>query len=100
MIQDINIGGVFLGGSELVELKKEDILAIVVKEGMGNTEFVAKILRVVTRDEKITGYGCCFLFVNARQEEVVAKFINKLQVHRIATERAEAAEIVDTSRFT
>jgi len=101
VIQDINIGGVFLGGSEQVELRKDDTLAIVVKEGLGNTEFVSKILRVVTKDEgQIIGYGCCFLFINARQEEVVAKFINKLQVKRIATERAEAAEIVDVSRFT
>jgi hypothetical protein len=100
VIQDINIGGVFLGASEQVTLQREDMAAIVITEVLGNMEFVAKVLRVVTaEDGQVKGYGCSFLFMNARQEEVVAKYINQIQMKRRAEEKAEADEIVDISQF-
>ncbi|MCL2637714.1 MAG: PilZ domain-containing protein [Oscillospiraceae bacterium] len=100
VIQDINIGGVFLGNSEQVELKRDDMAALVITEGLGNMEFVAKVLRVKKDDDDIVlGYGCSFLFMNARQEELVAKYINEIQLKQRALEKAEADEIVDVSRF-
>ncbi|MCL2696918.1 MAG: PilZ domain-containing protein [Oscillospiraceae bacterium] len=100
IIQDINIGGVFLAAGEMVELQRDDMAALVITEALGNMEFVAKVLRVVTTDEgQIKGYGCSFLFMNARQEEVIAKYINQIQMRRRAEELAEAAEIVDVSKF-
>jgi hypothetical protein len=100
VIQDINIGGVFLGTSEQVVLQRDDMAALVITEGMGNTEFVAKVLRVKMDDNgSVDGYGCSFLFMNARQEEVVAKYINQIQMRRRAEEKAEADEIVDVSQF-
>jgi len=91
IIEDINIGGIFLKHSERVELKEEDSLAVLVSDVSGDTEFVAKILRVVkTPEGVIKGYGCQFLFLNARQEEAVAGFINKLQLDQRKLEKAEA----------
>jgi hypothetical protein len=100
IIQDINIGGVFVASSEQVELKKDDTMDLVINEVLGDTEFVAKVLRVKTDDDgKATGYGCSFLFMNARQEEIIAKYINEVQMKQRAQEKAEADEIVDISKF-
>ncbi|MDR2558262.1 MAG: PilZ domain-containing protein [Oscillospiraceae bacterium] len=100
IIQDINIGGVFLGASDMVELQKDDVTALVITEVVGGMEFVAKVLRVKTNDSgKAIGYGCSFLFMNARQEEVVAKYINQVQMRKRAEELAGADEIVDVSHI-
>lgn len=89
-INDINIGGIFLKPNTQVEFKKEDEIAAVLSDVSGDTELTAKVLRVATNPEgKITGYGCAFLFLNARQEEVIARFIHKLQIARRIEERSE-----------
>jgi len=94
LIGDINIGGIFLKHNELVELKKEDIVAVLVSDVSGDTELTAKVLRVVTTDTgSIKGYGCEFLFINKSQEEILANFINKLQRERRALEKAEASAL-------
>jgi c-di-GMP-binding flagellar brake protein YcgR len=93
IILDINIGGIFLQNNRQVVLKQEDIVAVVLKDASGTSmELVSKVLRVKTTPEgEINGYGCCFLFLNSRQEEVVARFINQLQIEQRALERAETA---------
>jgi c-di-GMP-binding flagellar brake protein YcgR len=92
-ILDINIGGIFLAGNRQVVLKQEDTVAVIITNASGeDTELVSKVLRVKTAsDGSIEGYGCCFLFLNSRQEENVARFINQLQIEQRALERAEAA---------
>jgi c-di-GMP-binding flagellar brake protein YcgR len=90
VIGDINIGGIFLKANPQVEFIKDDQLAIVLSDVSGDTEMTSKVLRVQTSPEgKIGGYGCCFLFLNARQEEVIARFIHNLQIERRKEEKEE-----------
>jgi len=90
LIGDINIGGVFLNSNEQVEFQKEDHVTVLLTDSTGDTELTSKVLRVQTTPEgKINGYGCCFLFLNARQEEVIARLIHRIQVDRRVQERDE-----------
>jgi hypothetical protein len=90
LIADINIGGVFLKSNPQVEFKTEDHITIVLADSTGETELTSKVLRVQTSPEGVIGgYGCCFLFLNARQEEVIARLIHRIQVDRRNQERDE-----------
>jgi hypothetical protein len=93
IITDINIGGIFMKSNTQVEFKRDDKVAVVLSEVSGDTELTADILRVATDSEgKITGYGCAFLFLNARQEEVIARFVHKTQINRRIEEKDEFFE--------
>jgi len=91
VIQDINVGGVFIKANDRVELKTEDVAAIVIGGVMGEeAEIVIKVLRVqMTPEGQAVGYGCCFLYLNSHQEEIIAKYINKIQIEQRALEREE-----------
>lgn len=83
VIDDINIGGIFLKPNPQVEFKREDQVAVVLSDVSGDTELTLQILRVQTSPEGVIGgYGGCFLFLNSRQEEVISGYINKLQLDR------------------
>ncbi|MCL1823433.1 MAG: PilZ domain-containing protein [Oscillospiraceae bacterium] len=90
VIQDINIGGIFLGACEELELNLDDIISVVLTDVSGETELVSKVLRIKSSPEgDIEGYGCCFVYLNTRQEEVIARFIHMQQIKQRAKEREE-----------
>ena len=95
MIGDINIGGVFIMANNQLELEGQDTVEVILEDHRGKTQLTAKVLRVQRNPEgKIKGYGCQFLFINTRQEEVVAGFINKIQMERRKLELSENSEAV------
>lgn len=89
IIKNINLGGVFLHLQRRVDLNINDSMTILVPDMMGErVEFVLKILRIQKGTEnELLGYGCCFLFLSTKQEELLAKYINKLQIAKRAMER-------------
>lgn len=94
LIGDINIGGVFLNPNPQIEFANEDTIEIMLEDQRGKAQLTAKVLRVQRRPdeqgtEQITGYGCSFLFLNARQEEIIAGFVNKIQMERRRLELSE-----------
>lgn len=88
-IKNINLGGIFLQILQKMELISDDILTIEVPNMAGN--FIAlsvKILRVQKDQEGLVlGYGCCFLFLASKEEQILAKYINRLQIEKRALER-------------
>ncbi|MCL2077160.1 MAG: PilZ domain-containing protein [Oscillospiraceae bacterium] len=90
-ILDINVGGVFLKADENLELFAGDIVEIVLEDPTGDAELASEILRVQRSPEGVvSGYGCRFLYLNTRLEEILAGFINRLQIQKRAIERAAA----------
>lgn len=76
-IKNINIGGVFLEST--YDFRVGDI--IVLKFNVLGIELAlsSKILRIQKKDNHVEGYGCQFLKLKNREEEILARYINNVQ---------------------
>lgn len=93
IIQDINIGGVFLLPHDKVQFLKDDILMLVLPLQDDKLELLAQILRVqYDTVGELQGYGCKFLNTTSKQEETIAKFIYLTQLERRKQEIAKKQE--------
>lgn len=78
-VLDINVGGVFIT-CEQMEFEKQDIICLEVELAGENLMSEAKILRVQrSEDGVIVGYGCEFQRLTAAQEDIISRFIMKVQ---------------------
>ncbi|MCH5195883.1 MAG: PilZ domain-containing protein [Oscillospiraceae bacterium] len=78
-VLDINVGGVFMT-CEQMEFEKQDIITLEVDLAHETLISEAKILRVQhAEDGSILGYGCEFQGLTAAQEDVISRFIIKVQ---------------------
>ncbi len=82
--KNINIGGVFLCCSSY-EFQQSDTIMLSFQVLGKDMDIPAKILRVQKRDDKIDGYGCSFLKPKTWQEEVLARYIHKIQCDQMDT---------------
>lgn len=90
-VRNINLGGVFVETTDLdTELKIDDVITLLFPNVAGNRlEIMVKILRVqFSPAGELQGYGCCFLMLTGPQEQLLAKFINQLQLEKRKSERA------------
>ena len=76
-IKNINIGGVFLECNR--DFRKRDIISISFKILGKEIDLSAEILRVQKYKGNIDGYGCSFLKLRNCEEEIIARYINKVQ---------------------
>lgn len=78
-VLDINVGGVFIT-CEQMEFEKDDIICLEVELAYENLISEAKVLRVQhAEDGTIRGYGCEFQGLTAAQEDLIGRFIMKVQ---------------------
>jgi len=79
--RNINIGGVFLSCN--YEFKRDDIIVLSFKLMGKELDLSTKILRSQKDDNgNIEGYGCSFLKLKNWQEEVLARYIHKIQTEQ------------------
>ncbi len=88
-LKNINLGGVFVSLRQEIEFRVEDVITVVTPDFKGSKmEFVLQVLRVqVSGDGKIAGFGCRFLYLDPKQETLLAKHINTLQIEKRFQER-------------
>ena len=78
-IQDFNIGGIFLCISEM-PLYPGDIMNLTIMMNNQRVDVSAQVLRIQLNSAgDICGYGCRFLNVSPKTEEVFAKFVYQAQ---------------------
>lgn len=77
-IQNLNIGGVFITSD--FQFEQNDIIILRVELLNKTLDITSKVLRKQMRDEKIVGYGCCFISLKNKQEEIIARYIHNIQL--------------------
>lgn len=78
-VLDINVGGVFMTCDQM-EFEKQDIITLEVDLAHETLISEAKVLRVQrAQDGSILGYGCEFQGLTAAQEDIISRFIIKVQ---------------------
>lgn len=78
-VLDINVGGVFIT-CEKMEFAADDLICLEVDLSSGKLISDAKVLRVQRcEDGSIKGYGCEFQGLTAAQEDLISRFILKVQ---------------------
>lgn len=78
-VLDINVGGVFMTCDQM-EFEKQDIITLEVDLAHETLISEAKVLRVQRdQDGSILGYGCEFQGLTAAQEDIISRFIIKVQ---------------------
>jgi len=91
VIQNINIGGVFLVPDELPEDEVwdvGDVIGFTTVLGNARLETQAKVLRVQRMSNgEVKGYGCAFVHITPSQEEMISSYINYLQLEERRIER-------------
>lgn len=82
LIKDINIGGVFIECKNN-KFNINDYINIKIK--LCNCEMIlfAKVLRTQRVEDNVEGFGCCFINIRNRHEEIIAKYINQIQRERM-----------------
>lgn len=76
-IKNINIGGVFLEST--YDFRVGDIIMLKFNVLGTGLALSSKILRIQKTDNHIEGYGCQFLKLKNREEEILARYINNVQ---------------------
>ena len=76
-IKNLNIGGVFLECKS--EFKITDVIVIKFRVLDQELNLAIKILRIQNLEDGIRGYGCSFVRLRTREEEVLARYINSIQ---------------------
>lgn len=100
-IKNFNIGGVFIC-SIPEELQKDDTLMLILKLLDERVEISTQVLRVQRNPAgDITGYGCRFLNVDKKQEEIFARFVNQVQLEMRRKQRVNEmmAEELNKRRY-
>jgi hypothetical protein len=89
IIDNINLGGVFISVEPGLDFENEDIVSVEVPDLMGNfMRFNCKILRVqLDTNTGREGFGCSFIGLDLKTESVIAKYINWLQREKLLEER-------------
>ena len=78
-VLDINVGGVFIT-CEKMEFAKDDVICLEVELNYEKLIAEAKILRVQrAEDGSIKGYGCEFQGLTGAQEDIIGRYIMKVQ---------------------
>lgn len=87
-VRDINVGGVFVICADY-EFMKDDLVCFDIDLNIDNPlNAAARVLRVQRGpDGGIAGYGCEFQGLTASQEDVISRFILKVQSEMHAKER-------------
>ncbi len=80
-IKNLNIGGVFLECKS--KFKIADIIAIKFKVLEEELNLAVKILRIQNRENGTKGYGCSFVGLITREEEILARYINSIQRNQL-----------------
>lgn len=81
-IKDINIGGVFIECSKNC-LNVNDCINLEINLHGNEMILFSKVLRIQNSENNSYGYGCCFIHLTTKQEEIIAKFINQIQRERM-----------------
>ena len=76
-IKNINIGGVFLECA--YDFRVGDIIVLIFNALGTELDLSSKILRIQKTDKQIEGYGCQFIKLKNREEEILARYINNVQ---------------------
>ncbi len=76
-IKNINIGGVFLECA--YDFRAGDIIVLSFNAFGTELDLSSKILRIQKTDNKVEGYGCQFIKLKNREEEILARYINNVQ---------------------
>ena len=76
-IKNINIGGVFLECA--YDFRSGDIIVLSFNAFGTELDLSSKILRIQKTDNKVEGYGCQFIKLKNREEEILARYINNVQ---------------------
>lgn len=91
-VLDINVGGVFIT-CEHMEFEKLDVICLEVELAGEDLMSEAKILRVQRgEDGNVIGYGCAFQGLTAAQEDLIGRFIMKIQ-SRLRQKEEEIEEL-------
>lgn len=89
-IKDINVGGVFFICTDIRRhFAKGDKLLLLVNLSGTRLELNAEVLReqAIGSQEADTGYGCRFIGVSHSQEEIISRYIYKLQFEMLQKSR-------------
>ena len=90
IIRDFNLGGVFIYAAEGIDFQKGDKFMLIIELMNEKIEIITQVLRVQTDPAgQVTGYGCKFENVDKKQEEIFARFVNKIQVEMLRKQRAQ-----------
>ena len=76
-IKNINIGGVFLECA--YDFRSGDIIVLSFNAFGTELDLSSKILRIQKTDKQVEGYGCQFIKLKNREEEILARYINNVQ---------------------
>ena len=76
-IKNINIGGVFLECA--YDFRSGDIIVLSFNALGTELDLSSKILRIQKTDKQVEGYGCQFIKLKNREEEILARYINNVQ---------------------
>lgn len=89
VIKDINVGGVFFTCVDAAnEFVKGDKVMIVLALDGKKMELMSEILRVQEVPEPSgCGYGCRFIRISSGQEEIISRYIYRLQYEMLQKER-------------
>lgn len=92
LITDFNIGGVFL---EQVDqpLQEKDVAMLLIELMNTSLELPTLVLRVAQLPDGTNGYGCRFLNVTQRHEEILGRFVNHIQRELIHKNRMMEEDI-------
>ena len=82
LIKDINIGGVFIE-CKGNQFKKDDYVNLDINLRGRKMVLLAKVLRIQELEDDNYGYGCCFIHIKMRHEEMIAQYINQIQRERM-----------------
>ena len=89
IIRDFNIGGVFIYATDF-EFQKGDTFMLIIEIMNEKVEIITQVLRVQTDPAgQIVGYGCRFLNVDKKREDIFASFVNKIQLETLRKQRAK-----------
>lgn len=90
LVKDMNVGGAFFVCiNPATQFLQSDKVMIVLALAGEKLELMSEVLRVQPiNDESGCGYGCRFIDMNGRQEELISRYIYKLQYEMLQKERS------------
>ena len=72
------------------EFQKGDTFMLIIEIMNEKVEIITQVLRVQTDPAgQIVGYGCKFVNVDKKREDIFASFVNKIQLETLRKQRAK-----------